>query len=225
MPTVQLSTRMRTPKGKGAARRLRQTKVLPGVIYGKGVDPVPVEIDEREFLRSVAGHAVSNLIIDLGVEGESEPAKALIREIQTDPVSGSVVHVDLNRISMTEKLEVEVPVEILGVPVGVKDEGGVLQQPIRALLVKCMVANIPELIEVNVSELRIGDAVHVEDLDVPGVEIMENPARTVANVLAPTIIKEEPAEGEEAEAGEEEGAEPELVGKKKDEDEEDEGKE
>jgi large subunit ribosomal protein L25 len=219
MPTtVQLKTKNRTASGKGGARKLRQDRRVPGVIYGKGVDPIPVEIDEREFLRSVSGHAVSNLIIDLGVEGTTEPVKALIREIQTDPLSGAVVHVDLNRISMTEKIEVEVPLEVTGIPAGVKDEGGVLQHPVRALLVKCLVINIPEIIAVDASGLHIGDAIHVRDLDVPGVEIMENPDRTVVSVLAPTVIKEDVVE--EAAEGEEGAAEPELVGKKKEDSEE-----
>ncbi len=218
MPTtVQLKTKTRTAKGKGAARKLRQDRRLPGVVYGKGVEPILIEIDERDFLNSVTGQSVSNLIVDLGVEGSAEPVKALIREIQTDPVSGAVVHVDLNRISMTERIEVEVPVQITGVPVGVKDAGGVLQQPIRGLLVKCLVVDIPNLIEVDVSALEIGEAVHVRDIEVPNAEIMESPDRTVANVLAPTVIKEEEEEAEEAVEPEEGATEPELVGKKKDE--------
>jgi len=210
--TVQLNGKIRTETGKGAARRLRRGRRLPAVLYGRGGDAISLELDEREFLRTITGHSVSNLIVDLEVEG-GESVKSLIREIQTDPVSGSVVHVDLNRISMTEKIDIEVPVETVGVPVGVKEGGGVLQQTIRSLHVRCLVVNIPEVVTVDVSGLHIGDAVHIRDLEIAEVEIHDSPDRTVATVLAPTVVKEEV--GEAAEAAEaEEQAEPEVIGKK-----------
>jgi len=214
--TVQLSGNVRSVKGKGAARKLRAAKRIPGVLYGRDADPVMLDLDEREFMRAVTGHSVSNLVVDLNVTGDAGPVKTLIREVQIDPLSGEVVHVDLNRISTTERLEVEVPVELEGTPVGVKEFGGILQHSVRSLLIKCMVDKIPDEITVDVSGLGIGDSVHVRDIQIPDVEILEESDTTIASVVPPTVIKEPTAE-EAEEAGAEEPAEPEVVGRKKEE--------
>jgi large subunit ribosomal protein L25 len=216
--TVQLSGNVRSVAGKGAARKLRAAQRIPGVLYSKGTDPVMLELDEREFMRAVSGHSVSNLVVDLSVTGSNEPVKTLIREVQIDPVSGAVIHVDLNRISVTERLEVEVPVELDGIPTGVKEFGGILQHAVRSLLIKCMVDKIPDEITLDVSALAIGDSIHVRDLDIPDVEILEDPDTTIASVVPPTVIKEPTAEEAEEEAAEE-PAEPEVVGRKKEEEE------
>jgi len=212
--TVQLKGTVRPGTGKGAARKIRQGGHVPGVLYGQRLDPVLVELDGREFLRVVQGHAISNLIVDFVVEGAAESVKTLIREVQTDPLTGDVVHVDFNRISLTESIEVEVPVAVTGVPVGVKEHGGILQHAVRSLLIKCLAVNIPDEIKVDVSELMIGDSIHVSDLSLPDVEFLEEGSVSVASVVPPTVTKE-PVPGEEAEGP----AEPELVGRKKEEEE------
>jgi large subunit ribosomal protein L25 len=166
-------------------------------------------------MRAVSGHTVSNLVVDLSVGGAAELVKTLIREVQVDPLSGFVVHVDLNRISTTERLEVEVPVELEGIAIGVKEFGGILQHAVRSLLLKCMVDKIPDEIKVDVSALNVGDSIHVSDLQIPDVEILEEPDTTIASVVPPTVMKEPTAE--EAEAAAAEPAEPEVVGRKKEE--------
>ncbi len=212
--TVQLNAKVRTGTGKGAARKIRQNGGVPGILYGERKDPVLVEFDGREFLRLVKGHTISNLIIDFMVSGESEAVKTLIREVQVDPLTQEVVHVDLNRISMTERIEVEVPVNVTGMPVGVKEFGGILQHAVRSLLIKCLAANIPDQITVDVSQLMIGDSLHVSDLSIPDVEILEETTVAIASVVPPTITKE-PVAGETTETA----VEPELVGKKKEDEE------
>ncbi len=212
--TVQLNGSVRSGKGKGVARKLRAAKRIPAVVYGKGTDPVMIDIDAREFLRAVSGHSVSNLVVDLAV-GASDLVKTLIREVQTDPLTGEVYHVDLNRISLTERIEVEVPVVLAGIPVGVKEYGGILQHAVRSLAIKCLAVDIPDKVTVDVSGLMIGDSIHVRDLEVPDVEFLEEPDTSVASVVPPTVVKEEVAAEEGAAA--EGAAEPELVGKKKEE--------
>jgi large subunit ribosomal protein L25 len=207
--TITLTGTPRTQKGKGAARKMRAENRIPGVVYGPGADPILIEISEREFVRTVTGHSVSNMILDLSVGGET--IKALIREIQSDPLTQQILHVDLHRISMTEKIEVEVPLELLGVPIGVKDFGGVLAHPNRTLTVLCLAVDVPVNIEVDITALNIGDSIHVNDLDVGDLEIVSDPEMVVASVSAPRVEDEpvaEVVEGEAAAAGETpEGAE------------------
>jgi len=210
--TVQLNGTVRTGKGKGAARKLRQTARIPGVLYGKGRDPVMLELDSREFMRAVANHAPSNIIVDLLVGAEGT-VKTLIREIQLDPVSGSVVHVDLNQISLTDRIEVEVPIELQGIPTGVKNNGGLLQHPLRTLALKCLPQDMPDVIRIDVSGLEIGDSVHVSDLNLVNVEILAEPETSLASVIPP-VKAEEPTAAEVEAAAAAAAAEPEVVGKK-----------
>lgn len=217
--TIQLNGTVRHDKGKGAARKIRGAKSIPGIVYGKGRDALMVTLPAREFLRTVSGQSTSNLIVDLQIEGETT-VKTLIREIQVDPVTGIVMHVDLNEISLTDKIEVEIPIELDGVPVGVKNSGGILQHPIRSLSIKCLPQDMPEVVRLDVSQLEIGDAIKVESLGFENVEIMADPETTLASVIPPTKVEEvAPVEGEELAEGEE-PSEPEVVGKEKKEGEE-----
>jgi large subunit ribosomal protein L25 len=217
--TVQLKGTVRSGKGKGAARKLRQKARIPGVLYGKGRDPVMLELDSREFIRAVANHAPSNIIVDLSVGAEAV-VKTLIREVQLDPVSGSVVHVDLNQISLTDRIEVEVPIELQGVPTGVKNSGGILQHPHRTLALKCLPQEMPDAIRIDVTALEIGDSIHVSDLSLENLEILADPETSLASVIPPVKVEEVAPAAEEAEAEAGEEGEPEVVGEKKEEGEE-----
>jgi large subunit ribosomal protein L25 len=209
----QLQSRVRTGRGKGPARQMRRDRRIPGVLYGKTTEPVALDVDARQFLRMISGVSTSNIIVDLELEGAAGVRKTLIREIQVDPVSGEVLHIDLNEISLTEQLEVDVPIEIEGVAIGVKNEGGILQHSTRSLSMRCLPHQIPELITLDVSGLKVGDAIYAKDLDLPDVEIIDDPDTVLANVVLPAKVEEVVPEVEEAE----EGAEPEVVGKKGDE--------
>lgn len=217
MAIVSLMSSRRSDAGKGVARRLRAAGRVPGVFYGRGEPAIPLTLSGKDLEEVLTGTEGGNVIVDLKVDGaEAADRKALIREIQRDPVAGSILHVDLLHISLTEEIIVEVPVVLVGIPVGVKDGGGILEQPLREVEVKCLPTDIPAHIDVDVSALGIGDSVHVSDLIAGRVTIQTEADRTVATVVPPTVL-------EEVKPVEEAAAEPELIAKEKKEGEEEEG--
>lgn len=211
---IKVATREDT--GKGAARSLRRSGKIPGIVYGHGEESVPVSVDAGELLRLTHSVSIENTIVDLTVgDGDGGGTyKVLVREIQRHPFKQQFLHVDFFRVAMDEKLHVDVPVLLTGVPTGVKDRGGVLEHMLREIEVYCLPGSIPEKVEIDVSLLDIGDSIHVGDIDLPDVEVLTDADRSIVAVLAPTII-EEPEEEEE-----EELLEPELIGREGEEDEE-----
>lgn len=216
---AKITAETREATGKGAARSLRREGRIPGIVYGHGEESIPVTVDSGELLRLTHSVSIENTIVDLAVEdGPGGGAyKVLVREIQRHPFRREFIHVDFFRVAMDEKLHVDVPVILQGVPTGVKDRGGVLEHMLREIEVYCLPGNIPEKVEIDVSELDIGDSIHVGEIDLPGVEILTDADRSIVAVLAPTII-EEPEEEEE-----EELLEPELIGREGEEAEGEEG--
>jgi large subunit ribosomal protein L25 len=217
MATRSLKTERRSDVGKGVARKLRMTGRIPAVYYGRGEAPIPLVVGLKELEEVIHTAEGSNVIVDLRVGGDASPErKALIREIQRDPVGGNILHLDLQHISLTEQIIVEVPIVLLGTPAGVKDGGGILEHLLREVEVECLPADIPSRLEVDVSALLIGDSLHVSDLKADRVTIKTDSTRAIAAVVPPTILEEvKPAE--EAVV-----AEPELVKEKKDEESEEE---
>lgn len=208
--------------GKGGARSMRREGRVPGILYGHGEESIPLSVDARELQRLVHSVSIENTIVDLSLKGTRQPFKVLIREIQRHPTREEYIHVDFFHIAMDEKISVEVPIVLKGEPTGVRNKGGILDHQLRELEVYCLPAEIPERIEVDVSELDIGDAIHVRDLAVPeGVEIEADPDRAVAAVLAPAVVPIE----EEVAAAVEEPAEPEVITKRRVEEEGEEGEE
>jgi len=214
MAIVVLEGKIRNTTGKGPARRSRRGGVIPGVIYGEGERSIPFEAKYDDFQTLIHTASGENVIVDLKLEGDSADRKAIIREIQRDPINGSILHFDLHHISMTEKVKVNVPVVVVGVPIGVKDFGGVLEHVLREIEVECLPTEIPAKIEVDVSALKIGDSIHVGELTVAGGTITTTKERSVVTVVPPAV-EEVAKEAEVPEA-----AEPELVGKEKEEEEE-----
>lgn len=201
--------------GKGPARTSRREGRVPGILYGHGEESIALSVDARELSKLVHSVSIENTIVDLTLEGTRAPYKVLIREIQRHPTREQYLHVDFFHVAMDEKISVEVPVVLTGEPVGVKLKGGILDHQMRELEVFCLPGEIPEKIEVDVSALDIGDSIHVRDLAVPeGIEVEADSDRSVVGVLAPAVA---PAEEEvaAAELGEEAAAEPELIGKRK----------
>ncbi len=217
--TKSLKASKREAGGKGAARKLRRTGRVPAVLYGKDMESVSLSLDAMEVERLFQSISVENTIVELEIEGEGERHQILVREIQSHAYRYEVVHVDFLRIQSDVVVDVEVPVELVGTPVGVKQSGGVLEQIIHELPVRCLPHLIPEIIEVDVSALDIDDSLHLEDIQLPeGVEPTIDLDRTLCLVSAPRAAIEEGAEGEEGvEPGE--AAEPEVVGEGGDEDE------
>jgi large subunit ribosomal protein L25 len=213
MAVISLSGQLRERLGKGGARTARRDGKIPAVLYGHGEQPLSVSIGARDFDLALRGHKGGNPIVNLSVDAKE--FTALIRDVQYDPVTHGILHLDFQHISLTETIEVEVPVHLTGVPVGVKDGGGILETILREVEVRCLPTAIPSSIDADVSALNIGDSVHVRDLSVPNVTILTDPDATVATVVPPTVMEEKPAEEVAAETA---TAEPEVIAKgKKDE--------
>jgi len=217
--TKSLKASKREARGKGAARKLRQSGRVPAVLYGKDMEAVSISLDAMEVEHLFQAISVENTIVELQIEGEKEAHQTLVREIQSHPHRYELVHVDFLRIQKDVAVDVDVPVELIGTPVGVKQHGGVLEQIVHELPVRCLPSLIPEIIEVDVTALNIDDSLHLSDLTLPeGVEATIDLDRTLCLVSAPrAVVEEEAAEEEEGlEPGE--APEPEVVGEDEGED-------
>jgi large subunit ribosomal protein L25 len=216
MATAQLSATPRDGTGKGSARSLRAQGRIPAIIYGHGRDPQALAIDTRELEKLLSKISAESTVIELSMDGKS--ARTLIREIQRHPFKRQILHVDFQELVAGEKVTVRIPIVLTGIPEGVRVDGGILDQVMRELEIEVDPANIPNHVEVDVNPLRIGDSVHVSDITLPeGVELVGEPDSTVCVVSAPRAVVETVAATEEAEVA----AEPEVIGKaKKDEEEE-----
>ena len=212
--TVTLGAARRSDAGKGAARQLRLSGRIPAVIYGHGRAPESLSLGEAELERVLKGLEVGSALFDLDVEGT--PVKALVREIQRHPFRAKILHVDFLEIHAGEKITVQLAIHLTGSPDGVRNGGGVLDQALRDLTIRVLPQDIPNRLEVDVTELRLGQSLHVSDLRIPNVEIITDPGKTVCSVVAPKV-EAEPVEGVVAPV--EEVAEPELIRKPKPEEE------
>jgi len=187
MKTIPIRAEERTRRGKGGAREARRSGRIPGVLYGQG-QSIALTVDRKEFARALIAAHGENVIFDVTLPGR-QPLKSLAREIQTDPLSRSLLHVDFQHIDMNRKIHVAVAVVLTGEPHGVKNQGGILEHLARELEVSCLPADIPESIRVDVAHLGIGDSVHVSDLTADRFELLEEPTKVVVLVSAPTVEK------------------------------------
>jgi len=204
MPDITLATEPRRELGSRPAGRLRREGKVPAVVYGLGTDTVSISVPSRELQHILAGESGANTLITLDVDGES--VLTLARQIHRHPTRGELVHVDFIRIRRDVAVSAEIPVHLLGEATGVRD-GGLLEQLLFQLTVEAMPGNIPVSIEIDVSDLAIGDQLRVEDIPLPaGVETQAEPDFVVAQVAAPRVVTEA-EEGEEGEAAEGEAAE------------------
>jgi large subunit ribosomal protein L25 len=220
MATVSLSANSRDVTGKGAARTLRSQGQVPAVIYGHGRDPQPLSLNARDLDKMLSHIQAESTVIEVSVSGQAA-AKTLIREIQRHPIKRQILHVDFQALVAGEKVTVSIPIVLTGVPEGVRLEGGVLDQTLREIEIEVDPSSIPDHIEYDVTNMVIGDSVHISDLKVPeGVEVLDDPETSVAVLAAPRAVIEETAavaEPVEGEAGA--VAEPEVIGRgKEDED-------
>lgn len=203
--TTELNAQVRSDGGKGVARKLRAAGRIPAVLYGKDMEARSLSLDAHEAETLFRDISVENTILDLVIDGEKAPVRTLIREIQTLPHKAGILHVDFLRIQKGVAVEVDIPVNLEGTPIGVREAGGVLEQMINELRVKCIPSKIPEVISLDVSELGIGDAFHVSDVELEeGVDLLVDPTRTICNVAVPKVVEVAPeVEEEEVEALEE----------------------
>jgi large subunit ribosomal protein L25 len=199
--TIQLAAKPRAELGSRANKKLRDTGFVPGVIYGHKEAVVPVTLPRKELSLHLDRGAH---VFDLSLDGKSETV--LVKEVQYNHLGSEVVHVDFARVSLTEKVTVTVPIELKGTPKG-EAEGGVLQQVMNDLEVECVVTDIPDAIRHNVSEMALDDVLHIKELTLPqGVVALADEDLVVATVSA--VAEEEAAPAAEGEA------EPEVIGKK-----------
>jgi large subunit ribosomal protein L25 len=211
---ASLHVSTRTASGKGAARTLRRAGKVPGVIYGHGREPEAVAVDTTALNKMLVGISAATTIVDVAIDGRT-PVKALIREIQRDSLRpAEILHLDLYEIQADEKITLEVPVRLVGIPDGVRNFGGVLDHSLRELEIEVLPGDIPEHVDLDVTALTIGHSLFVRDLQVPKARILNDPDTPVCTVVAPRT-EEAPATVEEAAVT----AEPELIRKPKPEEE------
>ena len=217
--TVAIGAERRSDRGKGAARRLRAAGRIPAVIYGHGRASEALSLVEADFEKAMQGVQVGTTVFDVAIEGASVPA--LIREVQRHPSKAHILHVDFYEIHAGEKLTLEVPIHLVGSPDGVRNAGGVLDQVLREVTIRVLPRDIPERLELDVTALRVGQSLHVRDLQITDAEVLTEAKKTVCTVIAPRV-EEEVVAPEEVE---EEVTEPELIRKEREEAEEGEGEE
>lgn len=199
-----LKAERREGTGKSVARKLRAAGKLPAVVYGGDGETDHISLDAHDVEYLFHNISVDNTIVELQIEGEKQGVQTLVREVQTHPWKATLLHVDFLRIQKGVAVEMEVPIELLGTPIGVRDSGGVLEQTLNALPIRVVPSKIPEVVQADVSGLDINDVLHVYDLDLDeAVEVTIAPERTICSVSLPRVEIEEAPEDVE---------EPELVG-------------
>ena len=213
MEEIILEIQPREELGKNKVKGLRGKGFIPAVIYAEGKKSQAIKVSHRQLWQLIHQHRLESMVINLKMQDaqKQKGRPCLIKEIQYDPVKGDIIHVDFNEISLTKVIKVNVPVVAKGEPIGVKQEGGSLEHILWEIEVECLPTDIPKDIEVDVSQLKIGDAIHIKDITFPpNIKVLNSPEAIVFSVTAP--IKEEvvaPAvEGEEKQ-------EPEVIKEKK----------
>ena len=205
MATATLSAALRTDTGKGAARSLRREGRIPGIIYGHGRDPQPLTLDSRE-VEKLLSQVTESTVIELTLDGKA--ARTLVREVQRHPFKRHVLHIDFQELVAGESIVVRIPLRFQGTPEGVKVGGGVMDTLMRELECEVDPSNIPDHIDVDVTQLAIGHPLHVRELTLPeGVTVLDDADAAVVTVAAPKTVEETPAEPAVAE--------PELIRKTK----------
>lgn len=208
MGEVSIDVELRAELGKSANRKLRALGRVPAVVYSSGSDPVSLSVDPVILERKIAAsHAGINTLFDL--EGESQVAgrTVMVKELQRDPVRGTVLHADFHEIDMTQRLHLSVPIHLDGEAPGVS-MGGVIEHTLREVELACMPGSIPDEVIANISALDLGDSLHVSDLSFPeSVEVLTDESLSVVSVILPRAVAEPTEEEEGAEEGAEEGSE------------------
>src|SRR5215467_1357816 len=223
MAEILVSAKGRTDRGKNAARRLRRSGMIPAVIYGGTADNLAVAVDPKSLQKVLRSEAGRNTILKLDIAGQGA-ASAILKSWQVDPVKETFLHADFYRIAMDVAIRVTVPIHTVGEARGVKVDAGILEMVVRAIQVECLPGDIPERIDVDVTNLGINQSLRVADLQVPAkVKVLEAPDQVVVHVVsvkeeaAPTAAAATPAAEGEAAAP---AAEPEVIKKGKKEEEE-----
>lgn len=219
MPEITLEAKKRTEFKKSISKEIRKSGMIPGVLYGAGGENIPIVATELS-LRPIIDTSES-YVINVSIEGDKKSTECILKDVQFEPLNNKPIHFDLLALRRGETIQLEVNVIVKGSAIGVK-EGGVLQHAMHKLEIQCLPKDIPSHIEIDVSELKIGDSIKVSSIKLENVTILNDENAAIAIVVPPTVEKEPEVEEAELEEGEEE---PEVIGKgKKDEGEEGEDK-
>ena len=212
MEEVLLEVELRENLRRAKVKDLKEKGYLPAILYSQGEKSVPLQISNSALLRLVHQHRIEGVIITLKIKGDAKKSRAcLIKEVQYDPVHDNIIHVDFNEISLTKAIKVNIPVVAKGEPAGVKLEGGALEHILWEIEVECLPTDIPKEIEIDVTNLKIGDSVHIKDVKFPEkVKVLNDPSAIILSVAAP-MKKEVPVEAVEGQ----EKMEPEVIKEKK----------
>ncbi|MCM2358283.1 MAG: 50S ribosomal protein L25 [Geobacteraceae bacterium] len=194
MEQIVLNVELRSRTGKGICRQLRMKELIPGVVYGKGMEAVPVTVSPRELSAAIAGEGGQNHLITLSGGGVLDGTVIIVKDLLRDPIKGTPRHVDLQKINLAEKIRVEVAINLVGTAAGVK-EGGLLDLAMHAVEVECLPNQIPEHLDLDVTSLTIGHSLHVGDLQLPaGVKVLADPKASIVSILG-KAKEEAPAAG------------------------------
>ena len=212
MEKIELQATVRKSVGNGPARVLRRAGQIPAVLYGRKIESVLLSVNTKDLEQILKKGSFGQFILNLVIQNGKKMTKpAIIKELQTHPVSGSLIHIDFYEVDMKRQIKVMVPVVTTGKAAGI-EEGGLLNIVRRELEVFCLPGDIPEAIEIDISELGIGDSIHLEDVPLgENVEVAADVNYTVVTVLSPKVEEEVVEEEEEELEGEEEGAEGEAA--------------
>jgi large subunit ribosomal protein L25 len=198
---VKLTARVRPGSGKSYTHKARAQGWIPAVYYGRKRTAQNIEIQAIDFSKLVRNRKTRNLV-DLGLVEEKGEAIAIIKEIQRDILDEKkFIHIDFQHVAMDENVTVKVPIELAGIATGVKEQGGVLGRAAKFLNVECLPVNIPEKVSVDVSNLKIGDSIHVRDISVPNAVIKDSPDEVIAVVTVASVEEDKPKEAEAAAEG------------------------
>ena len=188
---VKLTAQVRSETGRTAVKKIKGLGFVPAVIYAHNQTPVSLQVGVRD-IDTLLSHAVGeHLLVELEIAGETNRL-AIIQEVQHHPVTQAVLHVDFHGVSANEEIESSIPVEAVGEAVGVKSFGGILEQLVREITIKCLPKDLPEIINVDVSALKVGDSLHIKDLQLPTGVTAVDPEVTVFLVAEPNVAAEAP---------------------------------
>ena len=216
MEQARLEVHLREGRGKGAARATRRSGLVPAIVYGHKVAPTAIQLPERN-LRRLLGSGSENVIINMGL-GKDKSETVMLKEVQIDPLTRRILHADFMRVSMEEQVTTHVPIALVGTAAGVS-AGGVQEFLLRGLQIECQVGQLPEHVEVDVLSLNVGDQIRVGDVELEeGITILDDPATIIVTIVAPTVRVDELEE--EAVIEEAEEKEPEVIGERRTETEE-----
>jgi large subunit ribosomal protein L25 len=211
MPEIVVAAESRTETGKNVNRRLRAKGQIPGVLYGAGAKPQPVAVSPKAIVGILRSATGENTLFDVELLGKRH--KVILKEFQVEPLRGQLLHADFYEVALDRKLERKVPVEVVGVPIGVKVQGGILDFVTREISIECLPADIPERISVDVSALELGQHLRASQLQVPPkVALLTDPEVVIVHIVAPRAEVAPAVEEAPVEAG---AAEPEVIKKGK----------